>query len=192
MNDSKRRAFFLTALSTILIAGCGGGAGGCGEQKPGDQGDQMVQLNAPMVEEEGPQYQTPTTENLQPGKAQKFPTKYPARRYPNSRVVMAHVEPNLRPGQHNVVLLNSSDNQKVIARYYNEDLTKNGWKVVYASGNSAYSQIKYQKGDQEVEVRVFDDPYGKQHVQLLSGPFKPDVVYDKHVKGENPSPVGEN
>jgi hypothetical protein len=189
MTDTKRNSIGVFLLSAILLAGCGGGIGGCGDQKPEemqttslgptvDGGTSTTATAAP--EEEGPQYQHPTVENLQ-GKPQRFPAKFPVKRYPNSRVVMAVVEPNLRPGQHNVVLLNSSDEQKTVARFYYTDLLKEGWKPVYSSGNSAYSQIKYVKGDKEVEVRVFPDPRGKQHVQLLSGPYKPDAVYEKVV-----------
>lgn len=192
MSYSKRNAIGVFFFSAVLLAGCGGGIGGCGDQKPEEQQTAATTHNADMAaqEEIGPQYQTPTVENLR-GQVQKFPARYPLKRYPNSRVVMAVVEPKLRPGQHNVVLLNSSDDGKVVARYYYQDLIKDGWKPVYSSGNEAYSQIRYVKGDQEVEVRIFPDPHGRQHVQLLSGPHKADAVYTK-ILGKDASEVGEH
>lgn len=196
MKGTHQRTIMLLCTSTVLLAGCGGGMGGCGGPKEEQQQNVGMTIkddtaNGGMpAEEVGPQYQKPTVEVLQ-GKPQKFPARYPARKYPNSRVVMAVVEPNLRPGQHNVVLLKSTDDGKTVARFYYDDLVKQGWKAVYSQGNTAFSQIKYQKGDQEVEVRVFPDPHGGQHVQLLSGPFKDEIKYEQKIKDPR-SEVGED
>lgn len=178
--DSKRFILTLSA-SALLLGGCGGGMGGC--NGGGDQVQQganwtslQTEADKETVDQEGPQYQQPSMDNLK-GKPQLFPAKYAVKRYPNSRVVMAYVRPDLLPGQKNVVLLNSSDQQQVISEYYLQNMVKDGWKVTYRAENSAFSQITYQKGNQEAEVRIMADPQGRKHVQLLSGPFKAIAKY---------------
>lgn len=188
----RARILFLTAMSTVLLGGCGGGMGGCGDKSEDMQeGNRMgpIVQGTGALDEEGPQYQQPTVENLK--QPQKFPAKYPAKKYPNSRVVMAYVRPDLLPGRHNVVLLNSDDPGPLIANYYFKDLTNQGWKPVFQQQNSIFSQIKYQKGNQEIEVRVTPDPHGRQHVQILSGPYVADKVYERSVQDDR-SQVGEN
>jgi hypothetical protein len=196
MKSTNQRTILAMCASAVLLAGCGGGMGGCGGQKDDQSAgggmlfkDDTANGGTP-AEELGPQYQKPTIEVLQ-GKPQKFPARYPLRKYPNSRVVMAVVEPNLHPGQHNVVLLKSTDDGKQVARFYYEDLIKQGWKPVASQGNVAFSQIKYQKDGQEVEVRIFPDPHGGEQVQLLSGPWKEEMKYEQKIVDPR-SNVGED
>jgi hypothetical protein len=185
MRNSLRltpRFIVLAFASTALLAGCGGGIGGCNEAEQVQYGGPTVigSDSESLSADEGPQYQTPTMGNLQ-GLEQKFPKKYPVKRYPNSRVVMCYVRPDLKPGQKNVVLLNSSDAIPTVGYFYKEQMARDGWKLEYVNENSAFTQLMYKKGDQSAEVRITPDPYGKRHVQLLAGPYKPVAVYNKEL-----------
>ena len=177
--------------ASLLLTGCGGGMGGCNDGTKEESKVLVVEDGATgSSNEEGPQYQQPTTENLQ-GTEQKFPAKYPVMRYPNSRVVMASVRPNLVPGQHNIVLLKSTDHGIRISSYYRTELPKQGWKLTYQLQNLSFTQLRYRKGDQEIEVRVMPDPQGRQHVQLVSGPYQPIQTFDEDLSGTNPPPAAK-
>lgn len=184
-----RQTIVLIMASTAILGGCGGGIGGCNESKeeiisvaPDPVAGSLAGTES-VQEDEGPQYQTPTMDNLK-GIEQKFPAKYPVKKYPNSRVVMAYVRPDLKPGQKNVVLLNSSDNIPAVTNYYQKQMSLDGWTLTYSNGNSAYTELIYKKGNQEIEVRVTPDPYGKRHVQLLAGPYLPIAVYNKELPAD--------
>lgn len=186
--SNQSRLVLLIAASTLLLAGCGSGMGGCN----GQQNDQNVigtaiVDNSPAGAEEGPQYQEPRMENLQ-GTPQKFPARYPLKRYPNSRVVMAYVRPNLHPGDRNCVLLTSSDKNFVVAGYYQQNLTGEGWKLVQTEGNTAYSRQLYRKGDQFAEVVVTPDPHGVNHVQLFTGPYLAPMQLNNQIKPDRDRP----
>lgn len=128
-----------------------------------------VSLGAADDEQEGPQYQSPTIDNLR-GIPQRFPARYAVRKYPKSQVVLVDVRPHLFGGQKNQVMLRSSDPPKVIAAYYKTDLSKDGWELVHSYENTIYSSTTWQKNGLEVEVRVSPDPYNRENIQLISGP----------------------
>jgi hypothetical protein len=178
-------------VGSLLLTGCGGGMGGCNDGNKDKENSGLIVDDSKMeasTNDEGPQYQHPTTDNLQ-GVEQKFPARYPVPRYPNSRVVMASVRPNLVPGQHNIVLLKSSDQGIRISSYYRTELPKQGWKLSFQLENLSFTQLRYRKGDQEIEVRVMPDPQGRQHVQLVSGPYQPIQTFDEDLTGTNPPPA---
>lgn len=158
--------------------------GGCNGQQndQGVIGTAIVDASSPGPEE-GPQYQQPTVENLKV--PQKYPARYPVKRYPNSRVVMAYVRKDLAPGQRNCVLLTSSDTNYAVNNYYKKTLADEGWKPVAQEGNSAYSRILYRKGDQMAEVVVTPDPHGVNHLQLFSGPYQPPAKLSDDIKPES-------
>jgi hypothetical protein len=171
MSASRIRYATLLTGSVLMLAGCGSGMGGCNPDEPKFvPTSELATPTLSTAEPEGPQYQTPTVENLQ-GKTQLYPSKYPAKRYPNSRVVLAHVRPNLKVGSKNVVVLSTTDNPPVVTQYYVDQLQKDGYALTSTYSNSAFHRSLWKKGDHEVEVRVSPDPYGKQVIQLFSGPY---------------------
>lgn len=177
MKGAERR-YILMAISTLLLGGCGSGLGGCGESNEQVQmvmPDASTSLGTP-VEEEGPQYQAPTIEVLQ-GKPQKFPTKYPLKKYPNSQVVMALVEPNLRPGLKNVVTLKTPDQKPNVVNFYRNEIAKEGYKPTYDYQNLSFGRSKWIKDGKEIEVRVCPHPSGQRTIQLLEGPYAPIETY---------------
>ena len=117
---------------------------------------------------EAPVYEHPDMSTLE-GKPQPFPSRYPLKNYPNSKVALAFVYPRLRPGETNQVMLKSSDKIGDIATYYRRDLTKEGWTLVSSYENIIYSSTIWQKGDQQIEVRVSPDPNNMENIQLFSG-----------------------
>jgi hypothetical protein len=179
MSTSKTKYTILWLSSTLVLGGCGSGLGGCN-----DKTEEVIsgpEIYSNTNGSEAPQYMEPTMANLQ-GRPQQFPSRYPCAQYPNSRVVMAYVKPNLKPGQKNIVLLSSSDQKPNIAVFYKKDMIANGWEMTNQYENSCFSRTVWRKktinGIQEAEVRVSPDPYHKQAVQLLTGPYRPRLDYN--------------
>lgn len=122
------------------------------------------------MEIEGPQYQQPTMDVLK-GKPQLFPAKYAVKRYPNSVVAMVDVRPNRPPGFKNMVMLKTSDDYPKVSYFYEEKLVADGWKKFYQYRNPAYESTKWERGDQEIEIRISPDmrTSDKKYVQLFQG-----------------------
>lgn len=185
------RPFVLVTMSAVLLTGCGAGMGGCNggsqsEVQSANGGIATVDAGQePVTTGEGPQYTQPTMENLK-GKRQLYPSRYVCKQYPNSRVIMALVKPNLRPGSHNCVLLGTIDEKPVISNYYRQELAQKGYTPTYNYDNPAFHRSVWKKGDVEVEVRVSPDPYGNQTIQILSGPYTNPYVYTS--KGSSTTP----
>ena len=137
-----------------------------------EQSDSMLQGGVKMEEPEGPQYQTPTIDVLR-GKPQLFPAKYPAKRYPGSKVAIVDVRPNRAPGFKNHVMLYTSDPLPNVSQFYTKQLATDSWKKVGEYRNSIYESTIWEKGDMECEVRVSQDLRAdagdKKNIQLLYG-----------------------
>ena len=169
-------AALLTGAACCLLAACGSN-----DQQPGEVSGVSLAPGEEM--KEGPTYVTPSMETLE-GKPQPFPSHYPLKRYPNSHVTFAWVTPNLKPGIKNQVLLQTVDRPLVVGMYYKDQLIKDGWVMVSTFDNVSYSGSRWRKGDQEAEVRVSEDPYGKQAIQLMVGP----ILKPLHPIGQIPVP----
>jgi hypothetical protein len=181
--STNRKNYALTLMiATLVLSGCGSGMGGCTDKGEEELSGPKNYDSSSAQQGEDTQYTEPTMANLQ-GKPQPFPSRYLLKQYPNSRVVMAWVKPNLKPGHKNLVLLSSTDAKPNIAVYYKQDMVKDGWELTYQNENSCFSQTIWRKktngGIQEAEVRVSPDPYGKQAVQLLCGPYRPMLDYTR-------------
>jgi hypothetical protein len=144
----------------------------CGSEDQQQQPSEISGVSLAPGEEikEGPPYVVPSMDTLQ-GKPQPFPAHYPLKRYPNSHVTFAWVTPNVKPGIKNQVVLQTVDRPLVVGAYYKADLVRDGWQLVSTFDNTSYSGSRWRKGDQEAEVRVSEDPYGKQAIQLMVGPI---------------------
>ncbi len=122
-------------------------------------------------EPEGPQYQQPGMDVLK-GKPQLFPARYPAKRYPGSRVALVDVRPNRPAGYKNMVMLTTSDQTPRISSFYTEQMITENWQKVGEYRNEIYESTKWVKGNLECEVRISPDltsQTDKKNVQLLYG-----------------------
>lgn len=130
-------------------------------------------------EPEGPQYQTPSVEQLK-GKPQLFPARYPIRRYPGSKVAMVDVRPNRRPGYKNMVMLSTADTMPRISGFYKQQLATEEWQKIKEYRNSIYESSTWVKGDLVCEVRIAPDLTSpspdKKFVQLFYGKRPPKLA----------------
>jgi hypothetical protein len=139
----------------------------CGEDDKSQQST-LIQLES-TDGGKAPQYVQPTMANLA-GKEPPFPSHYPLAQYPNSKVKYAMVRRDLPPNAKNQVMINVPQKTKDnVVGFYRAQLIGGGWKLVASYENSIYSSTTWQKGDDEVEVRVSPDLYDNQNVQLFSG-----------------------
>jgi hypothetical protein len=146
--------------------------GGGGFHLPGTEKNNASNTGSNQgVEEEGPQYQQPTMDVVK-GKPQKFPTRYPIKRYPNAQVALVDVRPNRPPGYMNHVMLKTMDNIPSVDSFYRDKMVEDQWKKTYEYHNEIYDSTKWEKGDLLCEIRIsqdFSQPNGKRLVQLLYG-----------------------
>lgn len=163
--------FFL--LCSIVLSACST-APAVQEENPmslSNQGSASLASElAASDEEEGPQYQQPTMEVLQ-GKAQRFPSRFPLKRYPKSKVVMVDVRENRPPGAKDIVMLLTVDQLNGISQFYQSRLLQESWKKTYEYKNSIYECSKWEKGEMECEVRICPElkTEDKKYIQLFTG-----------------------
>ncbi len=171
--NGKDSSSILAICIALGLAGCGssekddGAIKGWGFSNKGDISQTEPEADP---QEEGPQYQQPTMDVLR-GKLQKFPARYPIKRYPHGKVALVDVRPNRPPGYKNMVMMSTVDPLPQISNYYQQQLVSENWTKVRETRNSIYESVWWVKGDLECEVRVTPDIRvpGKQNVQLLCG-----------------------